>query len=306
MTNITLLDGGIGQELVRRSGKPPAPRWSTQIMLDHPGLVSEVHQAYADAGATVATTNTYAMHRDRLRGGSANHYASADTDLPDLEAQLPDLLALGLAEADAVRARSRIAGAVGPLGASYRADVHPELEAAIPLYAEIVEVIAPRVDLILFETIASVTAARACLAAGRASGKPVWLAFTVDDEDGSRLRSGEAVAEAVDAAAEADALLANCSAPEAMPAALDALARAGVPFGAYANGFTQITKAFIAGGTTTSDLSARKDMTPERYAAHALAWVDQGATIIGGCCETGPEHIAEIARALRDAGHSIV
>jgi homocysteine S-methyltransferase len=47
-------------------------------------------------------------------------------------------------------------------------------------------------------------------------------------------------------------------------------------------------------------------MTPEAYADHAMAWVDQGATIVGGCCEVSPAHIAEIARRLRAAGHTIV
>ena len=66
MTEITLLDGGLGQELVRRAGDAPTPLWSTRVMIDHPGLVEAVHKAYFDAGATVATTNTYALHRDRL------------------------------------------------------------------------------------------------------------------------------------------------------------------------------------------------------------------------------------------------
>ena len=38
MTDITLLDGGMGQELVHRAGDKPTPLWSTQIMLDHPGI----------------------------------------------------------------------------------------------------------------------------------------------------------------------------------------------------------------------------------------------------------------------------
>jgi homocysteine S-methyltransferase len=126
--------------------------------------------------------------------------------------------------------------------------------------------------------------------------RPVWLALTVDDEDGSLLRSGEPVSEAVAIAKDADAVLANCSAPEVMPAALEQMAGAGVPFGAYANAFTQITKAFLEGGTTAADLSARRDMGPEAYAEHAMTWVDMGATIVGGCCETGPDHI----RAIRD------
>lgn len=306
MTDITLLDGGMGQELIRRSGKPAAPLWSTQVMIDHRGLVAGVHSDYADAGATVATTNTYAIHRDRLRGGSSNHYASGDTVLPDREAEFEALHQAALTEVAGVRSRSRVAGGIGPLGASYRADVHPGFEAATTLYAEVCHLLAPQVDLILFETIASLDAARACLAAARQTDRPVWLAFTVDDADGTRLRSGEPMSEAAQIGREADAVLANCSLPEVMPAALDALAAAGVPTGAYANAFTKIADAFAQGGATADVLKARADMGPQVYADHAMRWLDHGATILGGCCETGPAHIAEIARRLQAQGHTLV
>lgn len=306
MTDIVLLDGGMGQELIHRAGDKPTPRWSTQVMIDRPGLVAEVHDDYAKAGATVGTTNTYAIHRDRLMGGSRNHYAGTDAELPDIEDQFGDLLTMALDEADVLKGKSRIAGAIGPLGGSYRADLHPEHGVAVERFSEVVAHLAPRVDIILFETIASVAAARSCLEAGRSSNLPVWLSFTVDDEDGSRLRSGEAVSEAAAIAAEADAAIANCSAPEAMPDALDALAASGVPTGAYANAFQMITKAFISGGTTAEDLSARRDLGPAIYAEHAMRWIDHGATIIGGCCETGPAHIAAIRDAVTKAGHRIV
>ena len=104
----------------------------------------------------------------------------------------------------------------------------------------------------------------------------------------------------------ASAVLANCSAPEAMAAALEELGRFGLPFGAYANGFQQITKAFLKDSPTVDALAARPEMTPARYADFAMAWVGMGATIVGGCCETGPAHIAEIARRLKEAGHRIV
>ena len=106
--------------------------------------------------------------------------------------------------------------------------------------------------------------------------------------------------------AEAEAVLVNCSAPEAIPAALDVLAQAGKPYGAYANGFEQITEAFLGKKPTVDALSKRRDFTPEVYADHAMSWVEHGATIIGGCCEVSPAHIAEIAVRLRAAGHEIV
>ena len=297
MADITLLDGGMGQELVARSGDAPTPLWSTQVMIDHPGLVRQVHEDYFNAGATVATTNTYAIHHDRL----------AKFDIDD---RFNALHMQALAEAAAARAAhgaGRIAGSLGPLVASYRPETHPPHDESVSKYAEIARLLAPVVDLFLAETVASLAHARAVLEGALLGGKPVWLSVTVDDEDGSRLRSGEAVADLGPiVAGKAGAVLANCSAPEAMAAALTVLGRFGLPYGAYANGFQQITKEFLKDNPTVDSLHTRPEMTPERYADFALQWVGMGATIVGGCCETTPTHIAEIARRLTAAGHRIV
>ena len=297
MADITLLDGGMGQELVARSGDAPTPLWSTQVMIDHPGLVRQVHEDYFNAGATVATTNTYAIHHDRL----------AKFDIDD---RFNALHMQALAEAAAARAAhgaGRIAGSLGPLVASYRPETHPPHDESVSKYAEIARLLAPVVDLFLAETVASLAHARAVLEGALLGGKPVWLSVTVDDEDGSRLRLGEAVADLQPiVAGKAGAVLANCSAPEAMAAALTVLGRFGLPYGAYANGFQQITKEFLKDNPTVDSLHARPEMTPERYADFALQWVGMGATIVGGCCETTPAHIAEIARRLTAAGHRIV
>ena len=299
MTAIILLDGGMGQELIRRAGDAPHPLWATKVMLDHPGLVQQVHADYFGAGATIATANTYAIHHDRL----AKH---------GLDESFAALHAAALAEAEAARAAhgsGRIAGSLGPLVASYRPETLPPHDTAVALYAEVAGILAPRCDLLIGETVASVAHASALIAGARPvaarAGIPLWLAVTVDDTDGTRLRSGEPVAELKGHLDGVAALLANCSAPEAMDQAMPHLKAHGLPFGAYANGFQQITAAFLKDHSTVDALSARPEMTPERYAGFALGWVAQGATIVGGCCETSPAHIAEIARRLRAAGHAI-
>lgn len=307
MSEITLLDGGMGQELVRHAGGVATPLWATQALLDDPGIVSRVHRDYADAGATMATTNTYALHRDRLRGGASNHYAAAGAELIDLEDQLPALFDSALGAVEVVKDRSRVAGSIGPLRASYRADLLPPHAVAVAQFGEVAGLLAPHVDVLLFETVPSIAAARACLEAGRKTDRPLWLSFTVDDSDGRLLRSGEAVAEAVKIAAQADAVLINCSIPEVVGDGLAELADCGKPIGAYANGFTRISDAFVSGGATTATaLTARTDLTPAAYADYALAWIDAGATIVGGCCEVTPAHIAEMARRLKAAGHRLV
>jgi S-methylmethionine-dependent homocysteine/selenocysteine methylase len=298
MTEITLLDGGMGQELIRRTGDRPTPLWATQVMIDHPGLVEAVHADYFAAGAGIATTNTYAIHRDRLVGTG-------------MEARFAALHAAALAEAEAARdraGRGLIAGSIGPLFASYRPETHPPHTEAVAKYAEVATLLAPRVDLILCETVASLAHARAILEAALPAGRPVWLSVTVADSAGGRLRSGEPAAAAADLAAAmgAGAILANCSAPEAIPAALSAFAPAGLPFGAYANGFERITEAFLQDKPTVDALAPRRDLGPAAYAAHVLRWVGMGATIVGGCCETGPAHIRATADALRAAGHEVL
>jgi S-methylmethionine-dependent homocysteine/selenocysteine methylase len=297
MTKITLLDGGMGQELVRRSGDAPTPLWATQVMLDHPGMVEAIHRDFFEAGATVATVNSYALHRDRFSGG-------------ELAGRFEELYRAALDEALAARqafGSGRIAGSIGPLVASYRPETHPEHEVAVASYAEVAGLLAADVDFILCETVASLAHARAALEGALSAGQPVWLSVTVDDEDGALLRSGEPVSEVCAMARDgAAAVLANCSAPEAMARALEQLGACGLPFGAYANGFQQITKDFLKDAPTVDTLDARRDLGPEAYAWFALDWVDQGATIVGGCCEIGPAHIAELARSLRAAGHEIM
>jgi homocysteine S-methyltransferase len=46
-------------------------------------------------------------------------------------------------------------------------------------------------------------------------------------------------------------------------------------------------------------LQSRKDLTPAAYADFAESWAEMGATVIGGCCEVGPAHIAELINRFR-------
>lgn len=297
MAQITLLDGGMGQELVARSGDDPTPLWATRVMLDHPNLVREIHDDYFAAGATVATTNTYAIHHDRLENFGLDH----------LFADLHGRAVAAAVAARAAHGSGRIAGSMGPLVATYRADVTQPLDVAVPKYAEIARILGPHVDLILCETMASILQAEGALRGALAGGKPVWLSVTVDDADGTRLRSGENLADLrrVTDALQPAAVLINCSVPEAMADALGVIGQFGLPFGAYANGFTHIDPAFLQDQPTVKELTHRHDLTPARYVDFAMGWVGQGATIIGGCCEVGPAHIRALASALRAAGHQI-
>ena len=85
---------------------------------------------------------------------------------------------------------------------------------------------------------------------------------------------------------------------------MPALAADGRPFGGHANAFTPIPEGFKL-GTTVDMLGKRRDLDPPAYADHVMSWVDHGASIVGGCCEVGPAHIAQMAERLHAAGHTI-
>ncbi|MEM6439116.1 MAG: homocysteine S-methyltransferase family protein [Pseudomonadota bacterium] len=281
---ITILDGGVGQELIARSAAEPTPQWSARVLLEEPELVRAVHDDYFAAGAMVATTNSYAIHHDRLvPAGLDRHFEALHRAACDIARASRDAAGGG-----------RVAGALGPLVGSYRTEPLPE--GAAERFAEICRLQAPLVDLFLIETVCALDHVRATLAGARGHGKPVWLSVSVDDYDGTKLRSGEPLEDVMDWIDGADALLINCSRPEAVTVAVDVIKGVDLPFGAYANAFAEITPSFVRTGATVRELSVRTDITPEIYADFAESWVEMGATLIGGCCEVGPAHIAELAR----------
>ena len=298
MTGITLLDGSIGQELVRRSGDRATPLWSTQVMIDRPELVRVVHDAYFAAGASIATTNTYATLRDRL----------ARVGLEDQVGRLASIAVTAACGARDAHGRGLVAGSIGPLVQSYRPDLCPPAAEAARLYAELVAALAPHVDLLLLETMSSVDQARGAMMAARVTALPVWLAVSVQDTEGTRLRSGEPLSELAPLleAMPPEVILINCATPEAITQGISTLGDFGLPFGAYANGFTRISEGVLGPAPTVDALERRHDLSPAAYAAAAMQWIGEGATIVGGCCEVGPDHIAELARRIRQAGYDIV
>ncbi|WP_085918502.1 homocysteine S-methyltransferase family protein [Halomonas sp. CSM-2] len=294
--NIVLLDGGMGQELRKRSSQPASPLWSAQVMLDEPHLVVDAHRDFIAAGAQVIKLNNYSATPIRLeRDGSA--------------AMFEPLYTAALNAARQAREESgrevRVAGCLPPLVASYHADSVPDDGVCQRDYRRLVKQQTEGVDLFLCETMSLIREARAATIAAVEAERPVWVAFTVDDRDGTRLRSGERLSEAANEVASigAERIVVNCSVPEAVTTAMYELATLDVPFGGYANGFTSV--APLQPGGTVDALMSRSDLDPAGYAEHALEWVRLGATVIGGCCEVGPAHIAELARRLTDEGYRL-
>lgn len=285
-----ILDGGMGQELVARAGKATS-LWSVQALLDAPEVVRQVHDEYFAAGADIATTNSYSVLPDRLE---PHGMLDRLEELARLACQLAS-------DAREAHGSGMVAGGLGPQGFSYQPDKAPPAEQAAEAYAKLAQIHAQYVDVHLLETMSSLDQARGGLMGAGVTGKPVWVALSVRDDDGTRLRSGELLSDVMPLLEEFNpaAVFINCSKPEAVDTAVPILAKSGRVVGAYANGFTGIAADFNKVGATVDMLSARRDLDPNAYADFADGWAANGATIIGGCCEVGPAHIAELSRRLK-------
>jgi S-methylmethionine-dependent homocysteine/selenocysteine methylase len=294
MNVITLLDGGMGQELLRRSSRAITPLWSADVMLNEPMLVRDLHRDFIESGARVITLNTYTATPERL---------ARENELACLEGLHRSAMSAALDAIDLAQCNDvAIAGSLPPLVASYRPNVSLSFEAALASYRRLVELQSPASNVFLCETMSSITEATAACTAGLESGKPVWVALSVSDTEPGLLRSGELLTDALKALESLgpDAILLNCSLPEAINASWSQLRKTKQKIGAYANGFVSV--APLDPGGTVEQLEARKDLNPQQYAEYAMGWVNNGASIIGGCCEIGPAHIKALHERLCNEG----
>ena len=302
---VTLLDGGTGRELKRIGAPFRQPEWSALALIEAPQFVTQVHESYVAAGADALTTNTYAIVPFHI---GAERFRSEGRSLAALAGRL--------ARDTASRATRpvAVAGSLPPICGSYRAEWF-DASLARPILRILIDALGPHVDFWLAETqscIAEAELVRELVGpAADPRVKPLWLSFTLEDEARAnapaRLRSGEPVGEAVRAALRlgAAAVLFNCSQPEVMGEAVSESQRVrsaagagavGLRIGVYANAFPPVNAAVAKANAELNTI--RADLTPPAYLTWARDWVARGASIIGGCCGIGPEHIAMLRAGL--------
>lgn len=286
----TILDGGMGRELQRLGAPFRQPEWSALALLQGPEYVTQAHEGFARAGANMISTNSYAIVPFHI----------GDTLFSERGLALAGL-AGQLARDVADRHGVRVAGSLPPVLGSYRPDLF-EVKAARAILTVLIEGLTPFADVWLAETLSSLGEAELVGEMLAADSRPLWLSFTLNDEGSASLRSGESIEAAVALAQKlgAAALLFNCSAPEVME---DAVARAraalgtdAIEIGVYANGFAHSDTEVPANGGLRD---IRADLDPPRYLEWARKWVAAGATMVGGCCGIGPQHIQALAGGLR-------
>ncbi|KAL3667090.1 hypothetical protein V7S43_008032 [Phytophthora oleae] len=314
---VDILAGGIMHELYRL-GLPNDRNMLSASALVSPAyhrLVVQAHENYLKAGATMIVTNNYyvtpgvgftpdeireytqvAGEMAQVAQGNTNHHLDV-----------------------------KICGSLPPLMHSLRSDRTIERQRGLDTYLLIGEALAPYADVFLAETMSSLAEAKLAFEGVQPLETPVLVSFALNST--GQLRSGEDVLESVksllefatglmelspgEVEEEANLLrgiLFNCSQPEDIakalkqlkddPELMDTLKKHEILIGGYGDRISPLSKAgAMEESLVPGALQSAMDM--EVYSKFAMRWIDDGASIVGGCCGIPPEYLQRISEILK-------
>lgn len=292
---VVVIDGGTGTELERRGAAMHTDVWCAMATLSSQEMLRGVHEDYIRAGSRIITTNTFSAGLDMLQpAGLGDRFESIIRIASEVAFEARDRMNANETVA--------IAGSMShqmplPPGTDNRdPDKLPPVETSAQNYQRMASYLAEQgVDFIVLEMMSDPTYANLALAAAKSTGLPVWLGY-------SCRRSA--------AGAPVSWTLANVG--------VDELVSQLRPDGVQAAGIMHTDVSLISTcvkairNQFSGPISAYPDtghfempswnwsdsIEPTVLAEQALAWIDDGAQILGGCCGTGVEHIEALANAV--------
>ena len=283
MSSFKVLDGAMGTELIKRGITLPKHIWSADANINHPELVQKIHKEYVDAGANYITTNTFRT--------TPRSYAKINTKVNVQDANTSLLRAVELAKCS-VGSSTKILGSIAPLEDCYRPNLFPGKDIAISEFYELGEwLTGAGVHVLLLETMNSIVETKAALEAIRGFVLPIWVSFVLKNND--CLLSGEPLISALNILKNhgVDMILLNCNPLNRTMGAVDNIVNNWRgDWGIYPN---------LGRGEPSPYGNIVKYEPINQFISVIEYAVGLGASVVGGCCGTSPEHISKI-KYLKD------
>jgi len=290
-----ILDGGMGQELLARGVEANGTLWSANALLQkkYHQLLLDTHLDFINSGAEIIVTTTFTTRRMRLRdNGIEDKFEYLNTKAGEIAKKAKDL-----------NPHILVAGGLPPQYLTYEADTRSDDEIKENFYDQ-AKLLDPFIDFFYFDVLSSVREFKLAIEAIESFNKPYLIGAHVSE--GVKLPSGENISKIITTIDHKNLLgiILACVSPENYEKNLDEIKSLGIPFGFKLNGF--VTTKPKSGYTNTFNksktgnpnefLGHREDLMPEKMALIVKKFKEAGATILGGCCETRPAHIKEIAK----------
>lgn len=264
---ITYFDGGLGSMLNLKAGELPE-----KLNISDPERVFRIHQAYANAGADIITTNTF--------GASPLKYDNYD-ELIKAGARL------------AKKTGKKVALDIGPTGKLLKPMGDLDFEDCVEIFAKMIRAGKDEADLVLIETMGDTYEIKAAILAAKENcSLPIYVSMIFDEK--GRLLTGADVktALAVVEGLGADVIGFNCGVgPEQMiPLVKELISYSSTPIMVNPN----------AGLPESIDGKTVYNVDPEEFAQLMREIAELGVSYLGGCCGTTPNHIKALIEKTKD------
>jgi homocysteine S-methyltransferase len=292
-----ILDGGMGQELLNRGLKPKGTLWSAHALIDKEchQMVVDTHLDFINAGAEVIVTTTFTARRNRLIQNDCEKYF-----------EKINIKAVELAQRarDISKKEVLIAGGLPNQKQTYSADLGKNLDLIEKNFYDQAKLLKNGIDFIYLDVMSSGLECEIALKAIESFNLPVLVGIHL--RDNGELPSGEKIKDIVKKYKNNNwlGIIMACISPQAYEAVADDLQTLDMPYGFKLNAFKKIPEGYIVAskdawgnaGNPNTVLGINTDLNESRFYEYAKNFKENGATILGGCCEIRPSHIKEMAK----------
>jgi methionine synthase I (cobalamin-dependent)/5,10-methylenetetrahydrofolate reductase len=278
--DILVADGGLGTLFVARGAPPDGPR--SPLCLSATDLVREVHDDYVSSGASLLSTNTWDANRVKL----------AKYDWADSLEKI-NRTAVALAREAATGEYVYVGGQVGPLGQLVKPYGPLTTTQVREIFTEQIRILLEEgVDLLILETFSSTLEILQGIAAARELDREIpilaSMTFLADGKTSFGEEAADSLASLVSAGADAVGMNCTIGPQETLEVFQKVAGSVAAPLSVMPN----------AGYPWLVNGRAVYPATPDYFRDLAREFAKGGAAVIGGCCGTGPEHVAAIAKAV--------
>jgi len=292
-----ILDGGMGQELLAKGLISKGTLWSASALLDKQfhQLVVDVHLSFIDAGAEVILTNTFSARKIRLIQNNVEekfNYVNEQACLLAIKAK------------ELSKKNILIAGSLPSQTDTYIEDNRESKLIKKDFYDQ-AKIISPYIDFFYLDVISSGKEIDIASNVAAKLNKPVLVGIHL--KKNNLLPSGETITSIVKKYKDNNwlGIISACVSPEIVENSAAEISKLNIPFGFKVNLWKvdeptpvqtfNTAKPNEIGTNPNIALGKREDISGKIFYEFSKKIMTRGANILGGCCETKPEHIKEIS-----------
>tara|TARA_Y100001935_G_C17237872_1_gene474021 strand:- start:106 stop:1020 length:915 start_codon:yes stop_codon:yes gene_type:complete len=288
---LRILDGGMGQELHARGLVSKGTLWMTSAVLDekYHNLIIDTHLNYMSAGAEVITTATFSSRIIRMKQNKVDHL---------FEFANKKACELALKAKEISNKEVFIAGSIPAQFDTYKEDTR-ENKIIYDSFSKQINCIIDFVDFIYLDVISSGREIAIATEIIEKFNKPILVGIHLSKN--GRLPSGEKIKEVINKYKSSSwaGVLSSCVSMEIAEGSINELKIHDLPFGYKVNLWGNeeplpIRKINIAkfneNAVNLNTIMGKRKIDDDIYKKLGQKFIDNGATILGGCCETSPKH----------------